>query len=221
MLNRKFTKKEIALILVLVAVLIGLLYYRFVYQWEQQSLQQYDTADLENQLMIDQATAMQMKQMEDNIDSSKSGSPSVVETYNNQKNEIVELNNIFADANTFNFSFDQAVANGNAVRRNITATFTADSYAQAKEMLENLYHCKYRCLIRDISVSPDNRENSDDNSLMTGGVSVSFTVTFYETLYDAKTKSGLVIENADTGDTETLTDQMADHKETVENMGNE
>lgn len=220
MLNRKFTKGETALILVLVALLLGLLYYRFVYTWIEDSLTQYDTTELEDQLMIDQARAMQMRQMQDEIDADKSEQIGVVETYNNQKAEIVELNDIFADANTFNFSFDQAVANGNTVRRNFSGTYTADSYAQAKAMLTDLYHCRYRCLIRDISIAPNNRENSDDNSLASGGVTVSFTATFYETLYGASTTSGLVIENADTSNGESLTDELSERRDTVENMGN-
>lgn len=209
MLNRNLKKSEIALILVLVAALLGLLYYQFVYKEQQASISRYDTAELENQIMIEQARAAQIRSMQDEIElnqSDESTVTGVVESYNNLKAEIRELNNIFGDAEAFNFGFDQAVATGDAVRRKISANFTAKDYATAKQMLTKLHNSQYRCLIRDINISTttssryyNNQTNSYYNlepNLNRGPVAVSFTVTFYETLYNATTTDGLLIENS-------------------------
>lgn len=214
MLKRSFTKVESALILLFVIVLMGLLYYQFIYKWQKEQIAKYDTTEIEQQITLEQAKAARIRAMQEEIDENQSDALGTVETYNNIKAEINELNDIFGDAPEFTFGFDQAVATGDAVRRRISGSFKADNYREAKEMLTQLHDCKYRCLIEDINVTGGNSRN-----LNMGPVNVSFTVTFYETLQGAETTDGLRIEKAgdDSGGSELL-DKLSASKTELENM---
>ncbi len=218
MLNRAFTKTEEILLLIITVLLMGLLYYQFVYKAQQAAIVRYDTSGLEAEMLIEQARAAQIKSMQDEIAQNKKDKIGVVETYNNLKQEINELNDIFGGASDFDFGFDQAVADGEAVRRIINASFGAPSYEEARTMLNALHNCPYRCLITQVQVVPDGRSQGDNN-LHKGAVKVNFSVTFYETLHDAQTTDGLLITNTENGGSSTLLDDLQASREAAENTG--
>jgi hypothetical protein len=223
MLNHTFTRKETAILLILVALLLAMGYYQFVYKWQQKAIAQYDTTDIETAIAQEQAKAIQIKRMQDEIVSGKKEKTGLVETYSNLKAELRTLNDIFGDAQNFDFSFDQAAADGDAVRRTIVCTVTASSYKEARRMLLQLHDCKYRCLIGDVSISPSGtgRESGDKN-LNEGAVSVNFSVTFYETLYGAASTDGLQIQNSSSDTTgDDLLNKLSASKEQAENTGND
>lgn len=220
-MNKQLTVKQEILLLILTVIALGLLYYELIYSRLAEAKVQYDTTDLEAQITACSALKQQMDSMEDEIAAGKEDKSSgEVATYNNLKQEISELNDIFGDASSFNFSFDQAVATDDAVRRVISASFTADSYSDAKKMIQELYEGTYRCLITDISIAPADRDSGDDGSLSEGPVSVTLNVTFFETLYNAPSKDGLIIENDNSGtDTTTIADELQSDKERAESTG--
>ena len=135
----------------------------------------------EIELMMEQQKAMQIQSMEQEMAILKE-SGSLVPTYNNIKSTIRELNDIFDGAQEYHFEFGKAVRDGDAVRRDISITFSASSYARAEAIIQKLHDCKYRCLIRTLSISSGNES---------GGVSASLQVTFYETMYEASSTLGL------------------------------
>ncbi len=190
---RNLKKSEEIVLLLLAAALIGLFYYQFVYKGLQEARVQYDTSVLETELSAYQTKAASMRKMQEQIESGKLTSDGVVATYNNQKQEIIALNNIFENAETFKLSFQDptAYSGDTTVRRELQITFEAGSYASAKSMLESLYHCEYRCLLQDITITPSGRSNTSSGSLSDGPVEVSATVTFYETLYNATSTDGI------------------------------
>ena len=180
MMSRSFTKREKILLLVLCVLLLGILYYQFVYKTTVAMIDKYDTADLETDLQIEQTKAINIKNMEKEINANKSGSGGVVASYNNIKNELAALNDIFAAASSYNLDFGQAVQDGDAVRREVNVTFTAANYSQAKAIIKAIHDCRYRCLIRSMSVSAADTE-----------VSATMDVTFFETMYNANSNGGL------------------------------
>lgn len=222
-LNHTFTKKETAILLILVALLLAMGYYQFVYKWQQKAIAQFDTTDIETAIAQEQAKAIQIKRMQEEIASGKKEKTGIVETYSNLKAELRTLNDIFGDALNFDFSFDQAVADGDAVRRTITCTVTAASYQEAKGMLRQLHDCEYRCLIGDVSISPSGTDReSGDRNLNAGNVTMNFSVTFYETLYGAKSTDGLQIRSSSSDSTgENLLGKLSESREQAENTGNE
>jgi len=191
-LNRKFSKKETVLILILVFALLGFIYYFFTYNYLESQLAQYDTTDLDNQISLEQQRAASIKQMQADISNGTNAYSGEVATYNNLSNEMVELNNIFADSTAYNFAFEEPEATGNTVRRNINITFTASSYANAESIIQALYACKYRCLISDLDISA----GGDNGVLQSGPVSVTMRVTFFETLDGATDTSGVIADSS-------------------------
>lgn len=222
-MNKTISRKEQVLILILVVALLATVYYQFLYKSVEQAKVQYDTSDLQVELTTQMQIAANIQQMEAEIEANKENKTGEVSTYDNLKQEINELNDIFGDAANFSFSFDQATATDDAVRRVITGSFTATSYQDARTRLQSLHDGPYRCLITDLAMSPTslNGNEGDAKNLNDGPVAVSFTVTFYETLYQATTTEGLMIENSSSYDSQSLTDELAESKEAAENTGSE
>lgn len=200
MMSREFTSREKILLVVLCVLLLGILYYEFIVKDVEETIKKYDTEDLETELLIEQTKAASIMDMEAEMEAAKAESGSVVASYNNIKNEISALNDIFAAASTYNFDFNQAIKDGDAVRRDISISFTASSYNTAEAIIEKLHDCKYRCLIRNISIN-----TSSGEGISSGSVSVSMTVTFFETMYNANTTDGLE-ESSDEGNTTAKTE---------------
>lgn len=196
MMSREFTTREKILLLVLCVLLLGIVYYEFIVKDVDETIKQYDTEDLETELLIEQTKAQSIMDMEAEMKNTKAETDSVVASYNNIKNEISALNDIFAAASTYNFDFNQAMKDGDAVRRDINISFTAGSYSTAERIIEKLHDCKYRCLIRNISIN-----TSSGEGISSGSVSVSMTVTFFETMYNANTTDGLEESEKDAGKT--------------------
>lgn len=185
-MSREFSKREKALLLVLCVLLLGILYWQFIYKATEEAVAKYDTVDLETDLLMEQTKASQIKQMEAELKNIDFSAMSVVESYNNMKSELAELNDIFAASTAYNLDFATPVRDGDDVRRNINITFTAPSYARAEAIIESIYNCKYRCLIRDVSIA-----NGSGSNIGAGSVRASMTVTFFETMYNATTEKGL------------------------------
>lgn len=197
---RNLKRSEEIVLLILTAILIGLFYYQFVYKGLQNARVQYDTSVLETQLQALQVKKATMQQMEQAIETGKEGSGEVA-TYNNQKNELNALNTIFADAVreslSVSFSEPTATSGDTTVRRDVSISFQASSYAKAREMINALYHCEYRCLIRDVNLSPvSGSGSSTDATLSNSSVKADLTVTFYETTYNADSTAGINFESA-------------------------
>ena len=188
-LNYSFSKRELALLLSLTIICLVMIYYRFVYVPIQDRIASYNTASLEDEILIQQATAVKIQAMKDAIAAGQEASLSEIATYDNMKAEIIELNQIVSTASEFDFSFQQPFAEGNVVRRNITLTFTAPDYENAEKIIKKLYNCQYRCQIGDLTIA----STGNNRNVQTGEVRVSLQATFYETLYGATTTDGLSI----------------------------
>ena len=74
MLNRAFTKREKVLLLVLVMILLGLVYYRFVRLPVQERIAAADTTVLEQQMEMEQQKSAIIKQMQEDIEKRTEGS---------------------------------------------------------------------------------------------------------------------------------------------------
>lgn len=220
-MNRKLKKKEIALIFILTFILLGLVYYQFIYKSLKNAEVQYDTTEIDTEVQNETIKAANISKMKKEIEENKGNESGVVASYDNIKNEINALNDIFADAVNFNLSFDQPVANGSAVRRNIGVSFTANDYTTAKNIITKLHDCQYRCLITDLSITPTSLQNSSgsENDISSGPVAVNLNVTFYETLYGATSTDGLQIEEDQSSTDTSLTDELSSDKERAESTG--
>ena len=204
-LNRAFTNREIAVILLLTLILLVLIFYRFIYAPMKEQLEYYEaeTAELDTQIQMEQARSEKIRQMREQIETGLKEYPGEVKTYDNVKAEIEALNGILNAAKSFEVSFQQPTASGNAVRRRVDITFLAESYASARSIIRQLHDCEYRDMITTLSMNPDSRRFVSENGiyyytsltdLQNGDVTVKLSLTFYETRYGTDLSAGLLIQ---------------------------
>ena len=196
MLKREFTMKEKLLILLAAILALGLVYYNFVYKYFQNEMVLYDTATLEEELLVEESKAMRISQMQQIIDESAGKVKGDLSVYNNQSNEIIEMGNIFdEDAQNVSVNWSEPVLSGTIIRRDVNITFHSTSYDNFKNLLRKMSEMKYRCLIRNVTVSNGNSrtstglQSSDD-------INASISVTFFETSEGATNLAGLTIDKA-------------------------
>ena len=201
MMSHQFTKKETVLLLLLTALIMGLLYYQFVYKDIQNKKAMYDTAAIEDEILSEQTKRAQIDKMKKEIEENQNNeNAGYVATYDSQKAEITSLNDILAEADTFSLGFDKATAVDDAVRRNINVSFTAKDYRTAKAIISALHDSEYRCLIRDLTITA----NKTDNAAL-----------------DLAAASGEDADTADKADTEKdNTDKTTDKKDATKDKSN-
>jgi len=186
-LGHTFSKKEGIIILILALLLIGMLYYRFVYMNMQSQIKAYDTTELEDDIALEEMTAAQIASMRQAIEEEDETGNALVAVYSNQKNELNALNDILSNADDFTVNFSTPEAEDKLVRRDATITFYAEDYATAEKIISLTENCEYFCIIKQVNL--DSAISS--SSMETGAVRGSMTLTFYETLYGADTEVGL------------------------------
>lgn len=103
---------------------------------------------------------------------------SYMPSYNNSKEELDFLNQTLSWAEDYYIGFDQVTRSGNQIRRGFSLQFKTSNFASAVSILNDIEHGENRCLVGDLSFSPTER----GASLMEGGVQVSCSATFYETV---------------------------------------
>ncbi len=205
-LNRAFTNREIAIILLLTLVLLVLVYYRFFYTPMQDRLDylENETATVDTQIQVEQGRARKIQEMLEQIEIGIKEYPGEVMTYDNVKSEIDVLNGILNSAKSFEVTFQQPTANGNNVRRRVNINFVARNYASARAIIRQLHDSEYRCMITTLSMSPASRRFVHENGiyyytsytdLQNGNVNVNLSMTFYETRYGTDLTDGLLIES--------------------------
>lgn len=188
-LKRKETEtKKDRTIFFLLLLLVLLCWYQGVFQPVHRRMDAADTKALEAELKEEQAQERKLHSMQAEIEKNRARQEPVVPSYNHFKQEVDELNRIFASAYTYDFHFSEPQAEGMQVRRNAAITFQAANYDAAVQMLRALSKGAYRVSLQDVSISS---EASDVENIQDGQVRVSFQITFYETLYDSDTEEGL------------------------------
>ena len=101
----------------------------------------------------------------------KKSSP-VRRTRDNLRPVMMELYAILGGAGDYSLSFGTVDAEEPIVRRSISMTYTAGSYAAAKDILQRLHDSAYRCMLDSVNISIG--QGGD------GPVSVNSTIVFFE-----------------------------------------
>ncbi len=189
MLNRKFTLRETILILVAAILALGIFYYQVIVKDYNEAKVIYNVSSLEDELTVLSAKASRKKTMEDYIDKHSDEEVGEVAVYNNLANEIDALASVLSEnVENVSINWNEPVLSNKTVRRNANITFNASSYTTAKQIVKNIANLQYRCIVTQLSMSTD----SDSSLNRTDNVSVSMTVTFYETTEGSTNTSGLV-----------------------------
>ena len=192
MLNRAFTRREKILMIIVAVILFGIGYYKFLILDVNKVIEKYDVTQVQEEYDNAQAKAMSVKKMKAEMAVGKE-SGSYVPSYNNMKKLIYEMNKIIGGTGSYEISFEDPVKDGDTVRRNAGITFTTTGFDSARKIINNIHNCKYKCLIREMSVS-----SGEGSGVKTGDVSVNMSVTFFETMYGATSQKGFAEDSQST-----------------------
>ena len=176
-LSRDFTRTEKLLILVLVVLLLGLVYYQFVDKPVREIIAKADSEAqaLQTELDVTQARVMKLQSIQNTMDQLKAdGKLSWMGSYNNVKEEVAFLNAILASTLKYSVTFADVTRSGDQIRRSFTLEYQTPDYQSAQDIVAKLCTGKNRCLVGDVQCNID-RE---------GLVTVRQTATFYETMVD-------------------------------------
>lgn len=191
MLNHKFTLRETVLVFVAAVLALGIFYYQVVYKNYQSALKQYDTTNVQEQVTVLSAKASKMKHMQDYIDAHEGVASGEVAVYNNLANEIDALAGVFVNASNVSINWQEPYLTDNIVRRNADITVQVPSYSEAESIVNGIANLKYRCVISTLSINGGNTDSVDTSN----NVSVSMSVTFFETTDGADNTNGLIMED--------------------------
>ena len=188
-MSREFTTTEKVLLVILSIILLGLLYYKFVYSTTQDMIneQKGEEETLKAELDIANAKLSRLKGIQremDDIDASKDVSR--MESYNNSKNETDFLNKVLSGASDYSVKFAAVTRDGEQIRRSFSLEFVVKSYKAAQKTVEELTEGKYRCLIDDINYTLTEKND----------IYIDLTATFFETMVGGTPDSALPKDEA-------------------------
>ena len=183
-MSREFTTTEKILLVILSIVLLGLLYYKFVYITTADMIEDLkgEEETLKAELDVANAKLSKLKGIQkqmDVIDSSKEVSR--MESYNNSKNETAFLNKVLSGASDYSIQFAEVTRDGDQIRRSFTLQFAVKSYKAAEKTVEELTEGKYRCLVDDINYTLTEKND----------IYIDLTATFFETMVGGTPDSAL------------------------------
>ena len=196
-LTRDFTSREKAMLLVLAIIILGALYYLFIFQptADAIALAETNAADLETQIVALDAQVAQIKKMQKSVDEYANNGHivSIMPSYNAGKQELNFLNTTLAASEDYYVGFDNITREGNQIRREFTLKFTVAHYSEAEDIIDQLEHSDLRCLISDFEIKPVEQKETVEN----GEVEVSCGATFYETMFGGVADSELPEDTKD------------------------
>ena len=189
-----FSRREKILLAVLAVLLVGLLWYVFIYQSTQSQLDSLDSQIQTTELLSDNAAKQlgQMSQMSTAIaDHQAAGDRAVtLPEYDNANRLMAQLNTILANTSNYSLSFDDLdFSTAGLVRRGVTISFGCESMADGRAVIAALEDGLYPCSI-DAASMVSNADRNARNSLLVGTnssrtanspYSVGLHVVFYET----------------------------------------
>lgn len=179
MMNRVFTRREKCLLLLLTVLLLGLGYVKLFLEPLQRNLAVMEDrqAAAADQLLLEQTKLAQLQTMETGLEEMRNAGAAAAEipAYDNVENVMVQLHAILAAAQEYSLTFsDVQIGEAGLVSRPIQLTFTAGSYAAARQIIDNLSNSRYRCTVESLSAAAEQDLRRDNP------VTVNLTMTFFE-----------------------------------------
>lgn len=188
MLKHKFSLRETVLVCIAAILALGIFYYEAIEKNYQKALHQYDTTNIQSEMDLLDVKEAKMRSMKSYIEEHSDANQGEVAVYNNLANEIDALANILQPtASNVSIQWAEPYLTDTIVRRNADITCTVPSYVIAESVIDQIVNLQYKCIISSLSIS-----GSDTMSVNTSeSVSISMTVTFFETTDGAVNINGL------------------------------
>lgn len=198
MLMRSFSRREKALLLVLVLVMLVGLYVLAVHNPVKASLADLalEKEEQELQLQVAQIKLGQYNNMKaelEEIFAMPKDQLTVMPPYDNAEALMVQLNHILG-ALEYDLNFSEVEFDENVATRAVQFTFDAPSYEEARSIIQRLTHTGNRSLMNTLTIAPKEGDGGFSNinlrarqtqvvqnrGILTGPQTVSGTITFYE-----------------------------------------
>lgn len=188
MLKHKFSLRETVLVIIAAILALGIFYYEAIEKNYQKAFHQYDTTNIQSEMDLLDVKEAKMRSMKSYIEEHSDANQGEVAVYNNLANEIDALANILQPtASNVSIQWAEPYLTDTIVRRNADITCTVPSYVIAENVIDQIVNLQYKCIISSLSIS-----GSDAMSVNTSeSVSISMTVTFFETTDGAVNINGL------------------------------
>lgn len=181
--SREFSTREKLLLLVLMLIIFGALYYLFIFQPVTDATNRAESscADLETQLVSLDAKVAQINKMQKSMEENANSGhiESIMPSYSAGKQELVFLNSTLAVSEDYYVGFTKITREGNQIRREFALRFTVEKFSDAEDIINVLEHSDLRCLISDFSVKPTEQKGTVEES----EIEASCVATFYETMF--------------------------------------
>ena len=192
-MNRAFTTREKVLLVILAVLIIGIGYFKLLLEPINTSIENYRnmTASEQDEILVNTALLQKKKQMETELEELfASGDPTPIPVYDNSGNLLVELHRILDKSLDYslNFSGVSTMVVVYLVRRPVSLTFQAPTYAQARAIIDELHDSDNVNCISDLSMQINNGnldytneiihwDEDDDSDYY---ITVSLVITYYE-----------------------------------------
>lgn len=187
-LSKAFTRREKVLMTILAVLILAAFYFFAVHRPVVDALSRIEaeTQTVDSEMIVLQAKAQHLADMKAELNALPENAPQTP-TYDNLKQLMTFLNTVMAGTSDYEMSFQtqQPGENGNVMRRVVNMRFVCPSYASARQTLEDLRGCPYRCLASDLTITPytgKNGRQEKNRPITTGPVQVGLTVTFFESV---------------------------------------
>ena len=200
-MSREVNAKEKVLLVILVLIILGFCYYRFVDQPVRKNLAKAEAeyTTLQSELTEVRVKIRELQRMQDEIDAITSGGKdSFMPSYNNAKEELAMLNDILNESVTqYSVAFTNVTRYKDQIRRDFRLDFTTPDYESMKAVIDKLTGVDYRCMIGDCTCNIIKVRNQQQEE--TTALSVSATATFYETMVGGTADAGLPPDSSKQG----------------------
>lgn len=135
-----------------------------------------ETVLLEDQILMADAKAAKMKQMQEELDAILADEANALKglpAYDNSYHVMNALSETLKKSQQYNVSFSNVDIKESTVRRNINLSYNCNSYENAKGILTSIYEGEYRCLFKDLFISKGGSGDSQSYSVSVG-------ITYFE-----------------------------------------
>lgn len=188
MLTYTFSTREKVLIAVLGFVVVGIVWYHFVFSNIQNQVSKIDgqIASAQDELVTIQAKSAAVAKMQAAIDDfEKEGiKPVSLPNYDNTQNLMAFLNGVLGGTENYGVSFADPIKDEDdgSVHRSGKITFGCESYDDAQSIVESIGHGPYFCQIDGFSIEDktvtDTKKTSSKSSKSL--VNTTIQVTYFE-----------------------------------------
>lgn len=179
MKNGILSSREMILVVFLLILVMGVVYYTGFYVPLQEELAavSQQALEIDGQIAGSAAKIASMNAMQaelDEIFSDPHREITEIAPYDNKEVVLNQLNSILRRSEEYSLQFlEPAIQENGTVRRNVVMHFRCADYASAKAIIQSLTQSRWRCLVSNLSVS-----SSED--ILQGMVEVDATITFFE-----------------------------------------